>query len=274
MPRIRTIKPEFWGDEKLAPCSVTTRLVFLGLISMADDAGRVVDNPKVIDAFIFPETSETCRGSVDDLVAMGRLRRGRTASGQRILEIANWTAHQKIEKPNLRGSLPPIALEVVESQDVTEIPRLVVDASGGNRGSAGEASQNHTNDQRPTTVDQRPTTDDDDQRIGASAGGSIAFDDPHHHAAYLAVLRTAKSPLSVDATILATEQGMHGKAYPLPVIGQALVEILASNGTFSASGLRAFCRKLAEVAAAPTTESGQPIEGFAALAAQLKAEGR
>lgn len=86
MARIRTIKPEFWGDEKLAPCSPITRLVFLGLISMADDAGRVVDNVKVIDAFVFPETSETCRGSIDELSAMGRIRRGKTASGQRIIE--------------------------------------------------------------------------------------------------------------------------------------------------------------------------------------------
>ena len=134
MARIRTIKPEFWGDEKLAPCSPITRLVFLGLISMADDAGRVVDNVKVIDAFVFPETSETCRGSIDELSAMGRIRRGKTASGQRIIEIANWHAHQKIEKPNLRAAFP----EIVEEQGVSGIPRNVGETSGKERGNVGE----------------------------------------------------------------------------------------------------------------------------------------
>jgi hypothetical protein len=158
--RIRTIKPEFWRDEKLAPCDVLTRLVFLGLISMADDAGRVVDNIKVLDAFIFPETSETCRGAVGELAAMGRIRRGVTASGQRVIQIVKWEAHQKIEKRNLKAALPPIVEEVVDTPAVTSVPRLVVDDSPTSRGGVGEESSNHTNDQRPTTDDLRPTTND------------------------------------------------------------------------------------------------------------------
>ncbi len=111
MARIRTIKPEFWGDEKLAPLSPITRLVFLGLISMADDKGRLGDNLKRIDAFIFPESSETCRGSLDELSVIGRIRRGVTASGQSIIELSNWH-HQKIERPNYLGALGDITQEV------------------------------------------------------------------------------------------------------------------------------------------------------------------
>lgn len=111
MARIRTIKPEFWGDEKLAPLSPITRLVFLGLISMADDKGRLGDNLKRIDAFIFPETSETCRGSLDELSVIGRIRRGVTASGQSIIELTNWH-HQKIERPNYLGAYGDIVQEL------------------------------------------------------------------------------------------------------------------------------------------------------------------
>lgn len=107
MPRIRTIKPEFWADEKLGPMSATTRLVFLGLISMADDRGRLVDSEKQIDAFIFPYSSETCRRALADLSSNGRIVRGSTASGQKIIQIANWH-HQKIDKPNIHGALPPL----------------------------------------------------------------------------------------------------------------------------------------------------------------------
>ena len=50
MARIRTIKPEFWTDEKLAPLSPICRLTFLGLVSMADDAGRL--NAKQLRGFV------------------------------------------------------------------------------------------------------------------------------------------------------------------------------------------------------------------------------
>lgn len=107
MARIRTIKPEFWADEKLGPLPPIDRLVFLGLISLADDCGRLLDNIKQIDAAIFPYTDDSARGSLARLTEMGRIVRGETSSGQRVIQVANWH-HQKIERPNLGGSLPPI----------------------------------------------------------------------------------------------------------------------------------------------------------------------
>lgn len=150
MPRIRTVKPEFWADEKIGPMSATTRLVFLGLISMADDLGRLVDSEKQIDAFVFPYTSETCRRSLADLSSNGRIVRGATASGQKIIQIANWH-HQKIDKPNLHSALPP-----------------VVDSSSIDRGGVGDepvpvpvpGSVPTTGDRgadAPTTARRRPT---------------------------------------------------------------------------------------------------------------------
>lgn len=79
MARIRSIKPEFWADEKLSPLDPITRLVFLGLISMADDAGRLVDNVKQIDALVFPETSDSARESLATLSRIGRIQRGKDA---------------------------------------------------------------------------------------------------------------------------------------------------------------------------------------------------
>jgi len=147
MARIRTIKPEMFQDEKLAPADVTTRFVFLGLISMADDAGRVLDNVRVIDAFIFPETSDSSHEPLMRLSRMGLVVRGKTASGQRVLQIANWKRHQRIEHPNLKGALP----EIVEVQPVTEIHEALMNDSRG----IHEPLTHHTNDQRPV-----PTTND------------------------------------------------------------------------------------------------------------------
>jgi hypothetical protein len=103
MPRIRTIKPEFWGDEKLAPMEPITRLVFLGLISMADDAGRLLDSVKQIDAMLFPLTEDSARESLAILSRTGRIQRGTTASGQRVIQIVNWR-HQRVDHPNMSAA--------------------------------------------------------------------------------------------------------------------------------------------------------------------------
>jgi hypothetical protein len=145
MARIRTIKPEFWTDEKLSPCDPLTRLVFLGLVSLADDAGRIVDNLRYIDAQLFMNTSDSAHEPLMRLSGMGRIIRGLTASGQPIIQIANWTRHQKIQHPNLKGALP----EIVTLQPVTGVHEPLMSHSGA----AHEPLTRHTNDLRPTTND-------------------------------------------------------------------------------------------------------------------------
>lgn len=114
MARIRTVKPEFWCDEKLSPLSAIDRLVFLGLISMADDYGRVHDNVKIIDAFVFPNTSDTVRESLANLSRIVRIKRGISSSGMPIIEIVNWDKHQRVDKPQPKLALPPIMEEQQE----------------------------------------------------------------------------------------------------------------------------------------------------------------
>jgi hypothetical protein len=127
MPRIRTIKPEFWGDEKLAPMEPIDRLVFLGLISMADDAGRVLDSVRSIDGFIFPETEDSAKDSLTRLAELGRIERGVTLSGQRVIQIVNWS-HQKIDKPNFSSALPEIAVADESLKARRRVPPKLRDA--------------------------------------------------------------------------------------------------------------------------------------------------
>lgn len=124
MARIRTIKPEMWQDEKLAPLPPISRLVFVGLISMADDAGRVIDSVRAINGFMFPETDDSAADSIDTLVELGLLERGLTGSGQKILQISKWH-HQKIDKPNLSSALPPIVILDESSARRRKIPDKV-----------------------------------------------------------------------------------------------------------------------------------------------------
>jgi hypothetical protein len=52
--RIRTVKPSFWGDDKVARLSRDERLLFLGLVSMADDDGRFLASTAAVGGFVFP----------------------------------------------------------------------------------------------------------------------------------------------------------------------------------------------------------------------------
>jgi hypothetical protein len=132
VPRIRTLKPEFWSDEKLSPLPPIDRLVFLGLISLSDDAGRLLDNVKAIDGFVFPETEDSAKKSLELLAGLGRIIRYRSTSGQKLIQIANWHRHQKIDKPS-KYTLPGPATAGADPADIiagVERFRAFCDAAG------------------------------------------------------------------------------------------------------------------------------------------------
>ena len=153
MARIRTIKPEFWQDEKLTPLSDVERLLFLFLVSSADDCGRLLDKPVKIEADMFDgendRRQDVCDG-LANLSRIGRIRRGKTASGQRIIEIVNWGKHQKVDHPNVKSAFP----EIVDLHEDADIREAFANHSRGIR----EPLAHHTNDQRPV-----PTTSTNDQ---------------------------------------------------------------------------------------------------------------
>ena len=158
MPRIRSIKPEFWTDEKMAPLTPTDRLVFLGLISNADDAGRLVDSVKMLDGILFSLTDDTSGPSLDELERVGVIERGLTESGQRVIQIVNWSRHQRIEKPNFAAALPPIVTGDEKNANV-EAERPPTANSTTSRGvipgGVDDKSPTHINDLRPTSNDLR-----------------------------------------------------------------------------------------------------------------------
>jgi hypothetical protein len=97
--RIRTIKPEFWTDEKMALLDPLTRLVFLGLISNADDHGRLIDNVKMLDGQIFPFTDDTCLEALETLAKLSRILRYTSKSGQNLIQVIGWKNHQRVDHP-------------------------------------------------------------------------------------------------------------------------------------------------------------------------------
>lgn len=100
MARIRTIKPEFWTNERVMECSANARLLFIGMWNFADDLGRLALAPKTIKAQIFPSDDisfDNIRGMIDDLSKNGLLLIYEV-DGKEYLQIVGWQ-HQRIDKP-------------------------------------------------------------------------------------------------------------------------------------------------------------------------------
>lgn len=111
------IDPSFWTDEKLGSCSREERLLFMGLISNADDEGRLPGHPALLKAAIFPYDDDIDTGEVaawlENLAAKG-LVVAYQAGGEAVVWVKNFTKHQTIKKPT-PSKLPPPPAGAVEA---------------------------------------------------------------------------------------------------------------------------------------------------------------
>lgn len=101
MPRIRTIKPEFWSSPDLAGMSMEARLTYIALWNWADDSGRGSANPRELLGFVFPNDHHLTLDGFRRV--LGEIRRGfgvvfYTVRGRPYFEIPTWSQHQKIDK--------------------------------------------------------------------------------------------------------------------------------------------------------------------------------
>lgn len=100
MARIRTVKPEFWTDEKVVECSIPARLLFIGLFNFANDKGCLERSPKRIKMQVFPADVIDCEPLIGELITHGLLMEY-TVSGNRYLQIKGFSKHQKINRPSV-----------------------------------------------------------------------------------------------------------------------------------------------------------------------------
>lgn len=97
MARIRSVKPEFWTDEKVVELSFPARLLFIGLWNFADDDGRMVYSPKRIKMQVFPADSIDVSELVGEIQRNGMVQ-VYVVEGVEYLQINNFAKHQKIDK--------------------------------------------------------------------------------------------------------------------------------------------------------------------------------
>lgn len=105
MARARNIKPGFFKNADLVETSFETRLLFVGLWTLADREGRLQDRPKQIKMELFPADSVDVDACLNDLVDYGFIRRY-VADGKKIIQVVNFGRHQTPHGKEADSELP------------------------------------------------------------------------------------------------------------------------------------------------------------------------
>jgi uncharacterized phage protein (TIGR02220 family) len=95
------ISPEFWTDEKLGLMPVEARLLFMGLVSNADDAGRLPGNTLLVKSMVFPYDNYSVN-KIDEwlkLLCQQNLIIRYKIDSQTYIQVVNFLKHQTINRP-------------------------------------------------------------------------------------------------------------------------------------------------------------------------------
>ncbi|WP_343302881.1 hypothetical protein AAHN97_15145 [Chitinophaga niabensis] len=109
MPRIRSIKPDFWNDEKLGQEPEAIMLTFIGLWNFSDDYGVVRSNPLWLKNQIFPYKSalriEVFSSWLERLAELEAVIPF-SYRGEGFYCIRTFRRHQKVDKPSKARNCP------------------------------------------------------------------------------------------------------------------------------------------------------------------------
>jgi len=123
LARNRMISPLFWENEKLGACSHMERLLFLGLISNADDEGLGQGNPKRLARIIFQYDDDLRASDVEKglerLQSNGSIRLY-SVDGFSYYQVVNFPKYQSINKPTPSKLPKPAPLLEEEGDEDTE----------------------------------------------------------------------------------------------------------------------------------------------------------
>jgi len=129
--RKRFLTPDIWSDSFFVKLSPQERLLFIGMITLADDEGRLRAAPSYLKGEIFPEdrvTEATTRQFRDRITALNRSVQLYKAAGMEYVQLRNWSKYQRPSHPSpsrlpapRRYKKPPIS----SREDREENPKKV-----------------------------------------------------------------------------------------------------------------------------------------------------
>lgn len=104
MPRIRSIKPQFWLDENLGTLPRDARLLYIGLWNIADDTGVFEWRPAKIKAQLFPYDTDISPTKIEEWLQMiegiGDIKKFTNNENKAFGHIRSFLEHQQIQHPS------------------------------------------------------------------------------------------------------------------------------------------------------------------------------
>lgn len=107
MARARNIKPGFFRNADLAELPISARLLFIGLWTLADRAGRLADKPKQIKMEVYPADEVDVCELLDGLAELGLIQRY-AVDGERFIQVTNFSKHQNPHCKEPASSIPAL----------------------------------------------------------------------------------------------------------------------------------------------------------------------
>lgn len=145
MPRIRTIKPEFWTDKKTGNLSNDAKCLLIGLLNYADDYGVLRYEPEELKIKLFPYHSHTTPIALVEWLCKELMPPGLVEAftlmkieGQArdYIFIRNFNKHQRIDKPSSpvlpdwkTGMIPSIYADKQGLKYIKATPRMVLEGA-------------------------------------------------------------------------------------------------------------------------------------------------
>ena len=271
MPRIRTIKPEFWDSPDTAKASAVARLLYMAMWNWADDHGRGTANLKELEGFAFPNddiaelSGGKCRTFRDVVTEVQNVYGVRfyTVAGRPYYEIPSWNRHQRNER-RAEGKHPDSKQGA--SWDVAEAPIFSVTPERSNEepprsSGLGTGEQGNRGTENPPTP-QRAETNGHTNNNGAGKAldqiraTNLTARSPDAHR--IAQALSDSQPVPIEASLLA-EVGVQidrclKSSIPPPAIAAGLKAWIASD-SWSPTQINRFVMK-----ANNRTDVGKPTQ--------------
>jgi hypothetical protein len=277
VPRIRTIKPEFWTSLTVASLPLPVRLTFIGLWNFSDDEGRSVFEPRLLKAAVWPLDDEITAADVGShLAALARvgLVSMYEVEGRQYVQVSSWTEHQKVEKKRT-SALPPPPRGLPDGSPPPPRglpdgspppPRLLPDSSPREgKGKEGKGEERNGGGGEGAPTPRRAT----DSEVYREVRSSLP---PEYHDTLDGHLRASQNPPALLAELKAIASGMHPPAYDWPVIGRALSDLAVAGGRVTPKALRAFCRGIVEERSPGPRGDDDGLSEYQRAALKLQAE--
>lgn len=206
--RIRTIKPEFWTNERVAALSPWSQLLAIALLNWADDHGYFLATPAVIRGALFPfhDNNENITVGLRELSRIDYVRLRTGSDGRSYGWIVAFSKHQVVNKPN-KSKIEPLCdfIEIpVALPDVSVISTVALPCGRGRgRGREKELTAYRPSDSS-TAVDQTQKKDSDENSVRSMAVPVRVRNRPPESNAVASVLHEPTSHLSAQGASAGT----------------------------------------------------------------------